>query len=69
MNAHKRYTLVVYMVNTREFPEPNEPSIMARSLELVIIVFLSSRFVKSVHLELHTGIFPYTQVVNWGMNF
>ena len=45
------------------------PILMVRSLELVIIVFPSSRLMKSVHLDLHTGTFPYTRVVNWGMNF
>ena len=39
---------------------------MVRSFEVVNFVFISSRV---VHLELHTGTFPYTRLVNWGMNF
>ena len=40
-----------------------------RSFEVVNFVFTSSQVVKTVHLDLHTGTFPYTRVVNWGMNF
>ena len=43
--------------------------LMARSFEVVNFVFTSSRVVKTVHLDLHTGTFPYTRLVNWGMNF
>ena len=35
------------------------PVIMVRSFEVVNFVFTSSRVVKTVHLDLHTGTFPY----------
>ena len=38
--------------------------LMARSFEVVNFVFTSSRVVKTVHLDLHTGTFPYTQLIN-----